>query len=867
MNFRVAVFILVTLLASFDLKAQQGVSGNIKSEEGESLGFATIYVSNTRIGTASNQDGQFKLDLPPGDHQLVFQYMGFKTVGQKVNVKPNTYIDLEIVMISQTYRLPDLSIGEDNDDVASQIMRRAIAKAKFYQMVVTSFETEVYIKGSVDLQKVPRLAKPLLKREGIDPDQAITVESVSKVSYERPSKYSEEVISFRSTLEELDRPSVFFIGSFYENEVFGAKSPLAQNAFSFYRFELLGYFRDQGVGVNRIKVTPKRKGVNLFSGTIYIIDDLWSIHSLDLKANLRNARVRMRQNYSPMEEDIWMPTTQQFKIGQKLFGFEFDVDYVSSTKGFELVLDQQLLERIRAEEVAAELPEVPEEENPSDEDEAFEDFSFQEEPKISNKELKKMLKEYEKEEVRRETSDKRIVSQRNISMDSVAKQQPKSYWDEVRRVPLTEKEKVTYEQLDSLENQKKEDSIQSEESRVLNWLIPITGTNEKLSDSWRFALTSILPASGFNTVDGTFLGTEASFFMPSNDENEDKIRYRMSSSLRYAFARRAFNYDFGVGMSTPGSRSATIQLSGGRRILHFNEEQPISNILNSFSTLWLRENWARLFEENFVRMTFFKTLADGLSLSARLEYLDRQDPLINNSDFSFLSWGDREFMSNRPENVNQDLVDFEAHQLARYGMRLTYKPWIRYRIFNDRKIEISDGSPIFHLNYRGGATLTSSATDYSFQHLQLGMQFRKRLGITGDFHFKSQVGTFFGGQPAFMDFHHFDGNQLFLQAGDYISKFRNLDYYLFSTSERYVEVHLLQEFRQLFLTQIAWLQLAGINEALFVHYLATPSGDYGEIGYAINNIFNLFRLEVASSFPARRYDQTVFRIGVTSLIF
>ncbi|WP_348253302.1 DUF5686 family protein, partial [Salmonella enterica] len=61
-----------------------------------------------------------------------------------------------------------------------------------------------------------------------------------------------------------------------------AITPLAPNAFSHNNFTFLGSSSQGDNVIDKISVTPRRKSQQLFTGVIYIVEDLWAIHSLDV---------------------------------------------------------------------------------------------------------------------------------------------------------------------------------------------------------------------------------------------------------------------------------------------------------------------------------------------------------------------------------------------------------------------------------------------------------------------------------------------------------------------------------------------------------------------------------------------------------
>ncbi len=115
-----------------------------------------------------------------------------------------------------------------------------------------------------------------------------------------------------------------------------AISPLSPQAFSHYNFKYLGASLQGNYTINKIEVIPKRKSQQLFSGTIYIIEDLWCLHSVDLTNENLAGKIRVRELYIPVQEDIWMPVSHQFDIDLAILGIKADVGYGSSVKYMEV---------------------------------------------------------------------------------------------------------------------------------------------------------------------------------------------------------------------------------------------------------------------------------------------------------------------------------------------------------------------------------------------------------------------------------------------------------------------------------------------------------------------------------------------------
>lgn len=119
----------------------------------------------------------------------------------------------------------------------------------------------------------------------------------------------------------------------------------------------------------------------------------------------------------------------------------------------------------------------------------------------------------------------------------------------------------------------------------------------------------------------------------------------------------------------------------------------------------------------------------------------------------------------------------------------------------------------------------------------------------------------------FPDFKHFNGNRVFVTFTEPLTGFRLLDYYRFSTSDRFFTTVAHYHFRKFLATRIPKLRLLGIQENIFAGYLTTPAaGHYLEAGYGLDGILRLFRVEVAASFLNGARQDTGFRIGISSTI-
>lgn len=841
-----------------------GIRGTVKSDDGSVLAFATIFVKQTGTGTTTNENGIYEISLPAGSYQVVYQYLGYESVVKQIEVGSG-FTEVNIEMKTQIVVLKDVIVRAGKEDPAYTIMRKAISKAKYHTQSIDQYSARVYIKGSGQLKDYPWLAKKSLEKEGITKDRVYISESVSEIKYTRPNTFDEKVISVRSDGKDNNTsPNPFIFGSFYQPEVAETVSPLSPKAFAYYRFQLLGTFKDRDFEINRIKVTPRSRGDNVVEGIIYIVDNLWSIHSLDVKTTKMGVNIGIKMLYAPIEDKAWLPISNRFAIQGKFFGFEFVYNYLATISGYQITMNPELyvedmlvidekLDKEQAKEIEAKHGEK--------------DQQLQERmesgKEISRKELRGMLREYEKQEQKAQ-KEPEVVSNTTYKIDSLAYKKNHAYWDSIRPVPLTIEEVKGYQISDSMsvvEKKKEEgDTLkQSKHKGFQPWDI-ILGDSYKISRHTNFRIHT--PLGGFNTVEGFNLIYRLSLGTVIQDTN--KTRLSVSPTLRYAFSREKLS---GLLTTRLYNKNYRLELQGGRYVRQYNQEEPIWPLVNTFTTLLLEQNLMKLYERDFVNLLYRRKLSNKISFHTNWAYMLRRE-LFNTSSFKLIDRKKIEdYTPNAPFNEEINNTSFSEHEAFIGSAGLVIRPWLKYRIRNGTKQEIPNSSPTFTLDYRKGFN-NILGSDVKFDQAEVGIKHRFDIGVRGTVDFAFQAGMFLNNDKMyFMDYKHFLGNRTPLATADPVGSFRLLDYYQHSTSDKYFTANVHYHFRKFLVTAIPIVRMTGIRENIFVNYLASPtSRNYTELGYSIDGILRIFRLEAAASSYNGKYHNYGFRIGIATSI-
>lgn len=843
----------------------QGIKGTIKDNEGNPMPFASIYVKEIGTGTSSNLEGNYELPLKAGKYQITYQFMGFASQIKQVEIG-SEYLKLDIVLAPQVIELPTVEVTSKAEDPSYTIMRKAIAKAKYHLLQNDNYSAEVYMKGTGQITKVPWILRRTLAKEGIDTSQVFTSESVSEIYFERPNTFSEKVISVRASGQDMDNanPNSYINSSFYLPEVVNAISPLSPRAFAYYKFEYQGSFRERGYEINKIKVTPRSKGDDVFEGEIYIREDFWNIHSLDVTTSLYGFKIRIQQIFAPIVDETWMPVTQQFDFWGSIFGLGGKYSYLASVSNYKVTPNKDLdASVVLVDEKIVAAPEEIKAIKNGDLDKGVQEV-FQEDKKVSRKQFKKLMREYEKQE-EEEKAERDVISDYRYKVDTLAAKKDSLYWAKIRPVPLTVKEIKGYKREDSTyvaDKAKAEaDSSILRNGQRFEVSDLLTGGHYRLGKRLRFSFPGLVPYTRFNTVEGWNFDFTGAFQW----RNDTTTRLRIAPFVRYGFASNKvygkLETRFGIGSR---EQRSTFRISGGSYVQQFSPGS-IDPFINTIYSLFYERNFMRLYQKDFARVSWAKRFKYKYYASASLEYASRSQ-LFNNTNYRFFDKENRSFRSNAPLNLESPTGGFQDSGSLISTLSLRGRPWLKFRRYNGRLIPINNTSPELRLTYRKGFS-DAFNSQVDFDHLEFGLKTDIELGVRAKIDLDLEAGKFFGNtQLLFPDFKHFQGNRLLFSPINVTGGFRLLDYYKHSTSDEYISALTHIRFRKFLLTHIPALRLTGLKENLFVNYLHTPTSDnYMEVGYTIDNIFRILRLEFVQSFQGGKAREFGVRIGVASI--
>ncbi len=870
-----SLFLLVFLLI---IPAHgQGIKGQITDLSGSPVSFSNIYVPALKKGTASNLEGFFELKLPDGEWEVQFTYLGYKTQKQLISVNID-FTEINIILQPQNLQIKEVKILASGEDPAYYVMRRAIALAPYYRNQVSKYESKVYIKGSGIINKVPKLVKRRLKKEGVEVNKPFVLESLSEVSFELPDKLDQKVISMRSSGDDNDTyPMEMITNNLYQTSQYGVISPFDRNSFQTYRFKLEGVFEDQGRTINKVEVIPKRKGKDVFYGYIYIAEDYWNIHSADLRLNLPMTDASMHQVYAPVDENTWMPVGLDFNIKFNGFGFDVAYKYVASISDYKVTLnpnlDHSMHSNIREQQDETNNILKEEEIETKQEQESIRQKKQKEKIKelyekedLSNQEMQKLQKLVQKE-AKRSLPPEPLEIEERVKVEKNSVVNDSAFWEEIRPIPLSDKEMQSFAGKDStvgrMSTEEYKDSIRNveREFKFKHLLFGKTYIYKEDSSKFnsRFSIPGLLKLASwsYNTVDG--LRYEMDFGYTLIDTLGHKLN--LGAKFAYAFHRVNFDGDLSLAYTFNPFNQSLIKVSGGHVTLDYGSGMPV--FLNTIYTLLFEENHKKFYQADYFKVLHSREIINGFWFRGSLEYVKRY-PLQNQTNFTFINWKDKEFTPNIPDYPNLDTTLIEPHNAAIFSINLKYTPRQRYYTRKTGKFPAGSNYPTFKFDYRkalGGFTSTNSDFDF----VEIGVNQSLSTGLNDRLWYRMNGGGFITNKEVFFaDFRQFSSNPVLLMSSDSRrNTYRLLPYYSYATDRGFFEGFVYWENDRLLLKRLPLMNRTLISESLFINYLSTSElNNYFEIGYGLNNIFLFLNLEGVVGFENGKYKMAGLRISV-----
>jgi hypothetical protein len=814
---------LLILFANVAFAQQQYMlTGKITGSRNEPVSFASVYIRSSTYGTAANEEGRYQFKLSPGTYNVVYRFVNYRE-----KVVPVTITDhdesLDVQLEDEIFRLEDTTATYNRrTDRGMAIMHQVINNRQRHMEEYRSYSCQVYIKGVQRLISAPKslMSSPVIRQLELDSTGKGVLyqsESLSQFNLQQPDNFKEITIAAKtagsgaafsynkaSDLQLNIYKNVFTVDGLSSR---GFVSPVASNAFRFYRYRLAGTTVTNNRTIHKIQIIPKHQHDPVFRGYLYIVDGDWRIYSVDLLLTKKADNINLidslsiSQQYVPIRDSVWLPASTHFDYTGNVLGFKFAGYYIGIYNNYK---------------INQEFPAG-----------------------------------YFNGEV--------------LKVDTAANVKPAAYWNNIRPVPLTAQESRDYRRKDSLFRAQQTEPYLDSVQRANNGFSPLSYTifgyeakNRKAKTS--FYVAPLYRTIFYNTVEGWGIDLNVKY----TKKYEDSRSFSISPTLHYGFSSKLFSPNIHAEYTYDGARQGRFFTNFGAEVMDLSNVGTRSLWFNTLSTLLSENNYVKYYRSQYGEFGYQREIANGVLWTSSLNYAQRTQ-LYNTSYTKIFNSKTREFTSNNPLAPAGTPADdrselFPTHQALTFNTSFRFTFAQRYVTRPDGRTYLPSFYPTVTLNYRKGINSAfGSDVNYDFVSVNVSKN-HMPVGLLGYSSFSVSAGDFLNKKKLyFMDYNHFLGNQGTTFDPTNLNSFHFLPFYQFSSNDAFLEAHFQHNFSGHLFNKISFLRRLKLEEIVGANYLTEKNNpNYSEFFVGIQRF--IFRVDYGISFTGDKKYIQGFRI-------
>ncbi len=795
--------IYIFFLFSIGLSAQIKVSGFVVDSTDEPVPFANIIFKGSIEGTISDENGKFYLESDNSYRELEVSFVGFET---KVISLGAVNMDLRVILEEGRDQLKEVRIYsgkvDKKNNPAIDILKNIWAqKRKNGLNMYDRYEFDRYEKIEFDLNNIDekltekkifdgmemvfdqidtskitgKVYLPIFINESVYKTYGKNVYPRKKNSIMKANKNSgysdnQALISFLKQLyvdfDIYDNYLLFFDKKF--------SSPLSKLGPEVYNYVLTDSSFIDNKWCYNILFYPRRKSELTFKGDFWVSDTTYAIKEIQMYAT-KNSNVNwvkdiyIEQEYEVLNDSVFLLTRDYIMT-------DFALNQKDESKGVygkrTTLYDNHVFNVKRSDE-------------------------------------------YYKEQI-----------QDNEAMYN----QPDEFWTKNRQEELSKNEVGIYQMLDTLQNVKRFQQINSIGEIFASGYYNVTKG---------FDYGPVLSTIGYNDVEGLRLSVAGRTYFSQNDKSRLKgyVAYGfMDAKVKYGFEGKHLFKGKDRWILSLGTRKDVEQL--GVSLTTSNDVLDRSFATTSIFTTGDNSKLSNIDLTN-AKVTFEPIKNLGLRLGTTYKILESANPEAFNVDY---------FDENGEIQSSIEQVDV--------SFALQYTPNRKpYGFGVERSVSNEGRYPTFFFSYTKGIKGVFNS-DFDYHKLQFYYEQPIQLGLFGKLRSIFEIGKTFNPVPLQL-LNIVPGNQTFFTSK---KLFDLLDYYEFIADE-YVSLHLEHNFNGKIFAKIPlirdlqWREIIGIRgvvggisqenrdiNASDIIYVA-PENIYWEYHFGIGNIFKLLRVD------------------------
>ncbi|MGE5425166.1 MAG: DUF5686 family protein [Syntrophothermus sp.] len=332
---RAGISLLLIILPAFSFAQLTKIIGTITdAKTGEPLPFVNIIIPGTTVGTLTDFEGKYSLELKINADSLRATLMGYRKEVRRI--LPHQFQVIDIKMSTTDIVLPEVTIHYKGNPAEILLQKVIQHKEKNSLRSFSNYHYEAYTKVELDANNLSenlrnsRLLKPFkvvfdyIDTSTVNGKSFLPVfftETLSDIYFRKNPRGKKEVIKATrsSGLEDIDFSQ--FLGNLaqevdiYQNYIplfeKNFVSPVADFGLTYYKYYLVDSLYMGRFHCYHVMFKPRYRQTLTFTGNLWITDTTFAILKTDMRIagdaniNFINDLV-IQQEYDWMEEKYWM---------------------------------------------------------------------------------------------------------------------------------------------------------------------------------------------------------------------------------------------------------------------------------------------------------------------------------------------------------------------------------------------------------------------------------------------------------------------------------------------------------------------------------------------------------------------------------
>ncbi len=794
--FRIIVVLLLGMFTSNASAQKTIINGRVyDAETKESIPFVNIAFKDSKIGTTTDLDGNFRLETYYATDSILASAVGYKLMAKKVKADKEQTIDF--LLDPGTFKLNEVVINaKDFENPAHIILRRIIAnKPVNNKAKLGAYQFETYNKIQFDLNNLSEkfTNRKIFKDfdfifERIDSTKSkvalpfFMTETLSDFYFRRDPKGRKEIIH-ATKVSGIENESISqFLGQMYQDvnvyensiSIFGKNfvSPISNYGLVFYKYALVDSMFIDNKWCYRLDYTPKNENELVFTGHLWVNDTTYAVKEVDAQI-LRSANInfitdlKVLHKYDEVEREVWMLSSEELIA---------DFTVVEGEMGFY------------AKRSAS-----------------YRNFKINE-PK-----------------------DPEFYSGANaVIVESQVNEESEDYWRDVRHEEITENQQAIYDMVDSL----KANPVFMTYIDVVNFLIQGYRVHGKVEIGPVFTFLSYNDVEGFRPKFGL------------RTSNDFSTRLLLEGYLAYGIRDERFKYMLGAQYFLSKKPR---QIIGA----YYSEDlELIGQIPNFFP----RDHWVQTFTsrnpQNRLILNrqarIFTSREWFTGFSTKMEFKHRV----------LAAKGDWAFERQQTLGIDGQVVDIKTVTTSEVSLGVRFAFRERFVTGEFERVSLGSLWPILEANLDLGVSGVFGS-EYAYQKLTAKVSDKIPVGPFGNTYYTIEAGKTWQALPYVLQFVHPGSESIFYndQAFNTMNYFEFVsDQYVSMRAEHHFEGLLFNKI-PLF-QKLKWRELIGINgiygsfdeanrDQLLLPDLTFAFGDkpFAEAYVGVENIFKFIRID------------------------